>query len=146
MINELPYVLHQDNAWPHTFIRDCFTRNHLIVMAWSSASPVLNGLENVGKNMKDRLKKKSAYKYHKLENYNHGNVDWGLDQNYTDSLVDFMQRRNFQCLERHKDLIISFRNLNLSVSIFIDLFYIYWFVSKWWYCCKLNKKKKNDLG
>lgn len=57
--NELPYVLQQDNARPHTatYTRDWFTQNHVTVMEWSAASPDLNPIENVWQIMKDHVEK-----------------------------------------------------------------------------------------
>lgn len=103
--NDLPYVLQQDNARPHTatYTRDWFTQNHVTVMEWPAASPDLNPIENVWQIMKDRVEKIQPenitdWKFTIMETW------MGLDQNYIDSFVDSMQRRIAQCIERHGGL------------------------------------------
>lgn len=105
LTNDLPYVLQQDNARPHTaaYTRDWFIQNHLTVLEWPAASPDLNPIENVWQIIKDRVEKIQP------ENI----TDWkvtimetgiNLDQNYICSLIDSMQRRIAQCIERHGGL------------------------------------------
>lgn len=57
--NELPNVLQQVNARPHTATntRGWFTPNHVTVMEWPAASPDLNPKENVWQIMKDHVEK-----------------------------------------------------------------------------------------
>lgn len=49
--NDLPYVLQQDNARPHTatYTGEWFTQNHVTVIEWPAAYPDLNPKEMFGR-------------------------------------------------------------------------------------------------
>jgi hypothetical protein len=102
--NNLPYVLQLDNDRPHTatYTRDWFTRNHVTVMEWPAASLDLNPIENVWQIMEDRVEKIQPdnitdWKVTIMETW------MGLDQNYTDSLVESMNGVSL-CIDRHGGL------------------------------------------
>lgn len=71
----------------------------------------------------------------------------GLDQNYIDSLLDSMQRRIAQCIERPGVwLIINFMQFELSGYIFIVLFQNDDIVANWKIKRIENKLKSGFFG